>query len=83
MTNCCGGAVHRTPLPRCTQPIVSGQFIRMAASGFSESNDNTQPPLRVRRGVLREGWAMVEDIVGCVIAVAFGVMVAFQVGGEG
>ena len=32
---------------------------------------------------MREGLAMVEDIVGCLIAVAFGVVVAFQVGGEG
>jgi len=26
---------------------------------------------------------MVEDIIGCLIAVAFGVVVAFQIGGEG
>ena len=40
-------------------------------------------PLRMRRGLLRKGLAMVEDIVGCLIAVAFGVAVAFQIGGEG
>ena len=30
----------------------------------------------------QEGGAMIEDIVGCLIAVAFGVAVAFQIGGE-
>ncbi len=39
--------------------------------------------MRVRRGILREGSAMIEDVIGCLIAVAFGVMVAFQIGGEG
>ena len=32
---------------------------------------------------MREGEAMVEDVIGCLIAVAFGVVVAFQFGGEG
>ena len=36
----------------------------------------------MQRGILREGDAMIEDIVGCLIAMAFGVMVAFQFGGE-
>ena len=39
-------------------------------------------PLRVRRGLLREGLEMVQDVIGCLIAVAFGVAVAFQIGGE-
>ncbi len=82
MTNCCGGAVHRIPSRLSTQPIVSGQCIRMAASGFSGSNDNTAP-LRVRRGLLREGLAMIEDILGWLVAAAFAWAVAFQIGGEG
>lgn len=48
----------------------------------ADSTHITQHPLQVRRGLLREGLAMVEDIIGCLIAVAFGVAVAFQIGGE-
>ncbi len=40
-------------------------------------------PLRVRRGLSREGSAMVEDIVGWLVAAAFAWAVAFQIGGEG
>ena len=46
------------------------------------TNTNTTP-LRVRRGLLRENLAMVQDVIGCLIAVAFGVAVACQIGGEG
>ena len=31
---------------------------------------------------MREGDAMIEDIVGCLIAVVFGVVVSMQFGGE-
>ena len=44
---------------------------------------NNTTPLRVRRGLLREGEAMIEDIIGWLVAAAFGVAVAFQIGGEG
>jgi len=43
---------------------------------------NNTAPLRVRRGILREGLAMVQDIIGCLIAVGFAWAVAFQIGGE-
>ena len=32
---------------------------------------------------MREGEAMIEDIIGWLVAAAFGVAVAFQIGGEG
>ena len=38
-------------------------------------------PAASAAGPFAGGFAMVEDIVGCVIAVAFGVAVAFQIGG--
>ena len=49
---------------------------------MTQHNKHTTP-LRVRRGLLRESGAMIEDIVGWLVAAAFGVAVACQIGGEG
>ena len=45
--------------------------------------NTTHSPAASAAGILREGLAMVQDVIGCLIAVAFGVAVAFQIGGEG
>ena len=40
--------------------------------------------LQVPEGRAAErGGVMIEDIIGCLVAAAFGVAVAFQIGGEG
>jgi hypothetical protein len=47
------------------------------------SDGTTTHPAASAAGHFAGGFAMVQDIVACLIAVAFAWAVAFQIGGEG